>query len=58
MVWIYVSGYVVMPEHVHLLISDTERAQLSLALQTLKQNVPRLLASLEGALFIARRYFT
>jgi putative transposase len=33
----YVTGYVVMPEHVHLLISEPERGQLSVAMQMLKQ---------------------
>lgn len=33
----YVCGYVVMPEHVHLLISEPERGDLPLALQMLKQ---------------------
>ena len=28
----YVTGYVVMPEHVHLLVSEPERAQLSTAI--------------------------
>jgi putative transposase len=37
----FVSGYVVMPEHVHLLISEPERGPLSLALQMLKQNTAR-----------------
>ncbi len=32
----YVSGYVVMPEHVHLLLSEPERGELSLAMQMLK----------------------
>ena len=35
----YVAGYVVMPEHVHRLVSEPERAELSVALQMLKQNV-------------------
>jgi putative transposase len=35
----YICGYVVMPEHVHLLVSEPERAKLSVALQMLKQNV-------------------
>jgi putative transposase len=39
----YIAGYVVMPEHVHLLISEPERASLSLALQMLKQCVSRKL---------------
>jgi putative transposase len=33
-----VVGYVVMPEHVHLLISGPERGSLALALQMLNQN--------------------
>jgi REP element-mobilizing transposase RayT len=33
----YVSGYVVMPEHVHLLISEPERSDLSVVIQMLKQ---------------------
>jgi putative transposase len=37
----YASGYVVMPEHVHLLVSEPERGKLSVALQMLKQNVSR-----------------
>jgi len=39
----YLVGYVVMPEHVHLLLSEPERAKLSLALQMLKQMVSRKL---------------
>jgi putative transposase len=38
---IYVAGYVVMPEHVHLLISEPECGKLSVAIQMLKQNVAR-----------------
>ena len=33
----YVTGYVVMPEHVHLLISEPERSKLSVVIQMLKQ---------------------
>src|SRR5579864_4542548 len=32
-----INGYVVMPEHVHLLISEPERSKLSVAIQMLKQ---------------------
>jgi REP-associated tyrosine transposase len=32
-----VVGYVVMPEHVHLLISEPERSELSVVIQMLKQ---------------------
>jgi putative transposase len=39
----YVVGYVVMPEHVHLLISETETGTLALALQMMKQIVSRAL---------------
>ena len=34
---LYIFGYVVMPEHVHLLLSEPERASLAVALQMLKQ---------------------
>jgi putative transposase len=33
----FITGYVVMPEHVHLLISEPERKELSVAIQMLKQ---------------------
>jgi len=36
-------GYVVMPEHVHLLISEPARGTLSTVLKMLKQRVSRLL---------------
>ena len=35
----YVTGFVVMPEHVHLLLSEPERSNLAVGLQMLKQNV-------------------
>ena len=53
----YVRGYVVMLEHVHLLISEPERGQLSLALQMLKQNVARELRLPEGSPFWQPRYY-
>ena len=37
----WLIGYVVMPEHVHLLLSEPERENLALALQMLKQMVSR-----------------
>ena len=40
---IYVAGYVVMPEHVHLLISEPEGGKLSVVIQMLKQNVAQQL---------------
>src|SRR5579872_210026 len=39
-----VYGYVVMPEHVHLLVNEPERGCLSQLLQSLKQSVARTLA--------------
>jgi len=33
----YITGYVVMPDHVHLLISEPERSKLSVVIQMLKQ---------------------
>ena len=39
----FVVGYVVMPEHVHLLVSEPERARLATALQAMKQSVARRL---------------
>ena len=44
---LYVYGYVVMPEHVHLLLSEPQRDTLAEALKSLKQGVShRLLGSL------------
>ncbi len=53
----YVAGYVVMPEHIHLLITEPERTKLSIALQMLKQNVARQLRELEGGPFWLSRYY-
>ena len=53
----YVAGYVVMPEHVHLLITEPERAKLSVALQMLKQNVAHQLRGPEGGIFWQPRYY-
>jgi putative transposase len=53
----YLCGYVVMPEHVHLLVSEPERAKLSVALQMLKQNVARKLAVAAGRAFWQARYY-
>ena len=53
----YVSGYVVMPEHVHLLISEPERKKLSVALQMLKQNVAQQLRTPEGGSLWLPRYY-
>jgi putative transposase len=39
----YIYGYVVMPEHVHLLISEPPQATLAEAIKSLKQGVARRL---------------
>ncbi len=46
-----------MPEHVHLLISEPERAKLCVAQQMLKQNVARQLREPEGGSFWQPRYY-
>ena len=54
----YVVGYVVMPEHVHLLISEPERSRLAVAMQMLKQIVSRKLHSIAcGGPFWQARYY-
>ena len=47
---LWVTGYVVMPEHVHLLVSEPERATLARALQAIKQSVARRLIGHRPAL--------
>jgi putative transposase len=42
----YLTGYVVMPEHVHLLVSEPERGTVALSLQMLKQIVSQKLGSI------------
>jgi putative transposase len=51
-----VIGYVVMPEHVHLLLTEPERAILSRAIQSLKQSVSQKLNSHHGHFWQARYY--
>jgi len=53
----FVTGYVVMPEHVHLLISEPERGRLSIALQMLKQITAQQLRPPEGAPLWQPRYY-
>ena len=53
----YIAGYVVMPEHVHLLLTEPERTKLSIALQMLKQNVARRLRGPEGGPLWQPRYY-
>jgi len=52
-----VPGYVVMPEHVHLLAGEPEGALLSTALQALKQSVARRLALRSAEPFWQARYY-
>jgi putative transposase len=52
-----VSGYVVMPEHIHLLIGEPEHGSLAIVLQILKQRTSRRLKSKGTAAFWHRRYF-
>jgi len=47
----YVCGFVVMPEHVHLLISEPERKKLAITIQMLKQNTARELKAAEALAF-------
>jgi putative transposase len=48
---LYIIGYLVMPEHVHLLLSEPERSSLAVALQLLKQISSRKLHSMGGPRF-------
>src|ERR1051326_231486 len=52
-----VYGYVVMPEHVHLLINEPERFRLCTVVQMLKQNVASRLRLPEGSPFWLPRYY-
>jgi putative transposase len=51
-----VTGYVVMPEHVHLLVSEPQRVVLARALQALKQSVARRLIVNRKHFWQARYY--
>lgn len=52
-----VAGYVLMPEHVHLLIGEPERATLAVAIQVLKQQTSRKLKGPGEVRFWQRRYY-
>jgi REP-associated tyrosine transposase len=52
-----VVGYVVMPEHVHLLISEPERSELSVVIQMLKQITSRKLGVAGVKRFWQIRYY-
>jgi len=51
-----VYGYVVMPEHVHLLLSEPERETLTVAIKSLKQGVSRRLIG-DAPHFWQKRYY-
>ncbi|MFZ0311201.1 MAG: transposase [Candidatus Korobacteraceae bacterium] len=52
----WVTGYVIMPEHVHLLMSEPDRATLAVALQALKQSMARRLIGNQEHFWQARYY--
>jgi putative transposase len=52
----FVTGYVVMPEHVHLLISEPERGTLASAVQAIKQSVSRKMITTDGHFWQTRYY--
>ena len=51
-----IYAYVVMPEHVHLLLGEPERATLAVALKSLKQGISRQLIG-EAAHLWQKRYY-
>jgi len=54
---LYVAGYVVMPEHVHPLISEPERSKLAVAIQMQKQISARDLSAIKGRPLWQTRYY-
>jgi putative transposase len=54
----YVTGYVAMPEHVHLLISEPERSTLSVVIQMLKQITSHKLKPHNAPRFWQVRYYS
>jgi putative transposase len=53
---LYIIGYVVMPEHVHLLLTEPEQSTLAAALQALKQSVSQKLIGYHGHFWQVRYY--
>ena len=51
-----VYGYVVMPEHIHMLVNEPEQGSLSRVMQSLKQSVARTLALRAADPFWQARY--
>ncbi len=54
---LFVTGYVIMPEHVHLLISEPERSSLAVAIQMLKQITAHKLRAGPRCPFWQTRYY-
>jgi putative transposase len=52
-----IAGYVLMPEHVHLLVSEPIRSSLSVVMQVLKQQTSRKLKVRGTVRFWQRRYY-
>lgn len=52
-----VYGYVIMPEHVHLLVNEPEQGTLAQAMQSLKQGIARRLALRAAESFWQARYY-
>lgn len=52
-----IAGYVLMPEHVHLLVDEPKIATLAIALQVLKQTTSRKLKRAGRAQFWLQRYY-
>jgi putative transposase len=52
-----IYGYVIMPEHIHLLVNEPERSTLAQALKSLKQGVARRLALRAEEPFWQARYY-
>ena len=52
-----IAGYVVMPEHVHLLLSEPERSKLSVTIQMLKQITSQKLRAKHLPRFWQVRYY-
>ena len=52
-----ILGYVVMPEHVHLLVTEPERGKLAVTIQMLKQVVGKKLSPPDKSSFWQRRYY-
>ncbi|HTB98408.1 MAG TPA: transposase [Terracidiphilus sp.] len=52
-----VAGYVLMPEHVHLLVGEPARSSLSIAIQVLKQQTSRRLKARSDTRFWQARYY-